>query len=313
MNFPENNAVTRRDFLKMSAHLAALLGLGAAMTPQVAQALTWLANGRIPVLWLEGSNCSGCSISLLNSYPQLPLSLLTKHISLQFHQTLSTIQGSQAVDVVNATIQRGGYVLVVEGGVPGGNGAGIPQACTFGGENFKSLVLRAAQSATHIVAVGTCAAWGGVAAAAPNLIGATSVVSYLQGQGISVPFIRVPGCPPHPDWIVGTLVYLHTVGVPALDANYQPTAFYSTSHSVHSACPLEGTAEVTQLGEPGCVRLFGCRGPTSPYTASYADCAARGWNGIKNSCTLSLSPCIGCVQSGFPFTAAQALYTYPHA
>jgi hydrogenase small subunit len=74
--------------------------------------------GQAPVLWLQGADCTGCSVSLLNSYPLMPVPLLTKHISLKFHQTLSSTQGAQAAQVVNDTIGRGGFVLVVEGAIP---------------------------------------------------------------------------------------------------------------------------------------------------------------------------------------------------
>jgi hydrogenase small subunit len=280
--------VSRREFLRTAGRIAAAFGLGAAAAPRAARALEELYGGVAPVLWLQGSNCSGCSVSLLNSYPLMPVALLTKHISLKFHQTLSTTQGAQAVATVNETITRGGYVLVVEGAVP----AGIRSACTFGGENFADLLARAAQQATHVMAAGACSSFGGIPAAAPNPIGAVSVESFLTGEGISKPLINVPGCPPHPDWMVGTIVHLLGFGVPALDTDKRPTAFFG--RTVHSRCPLgESGEEAEKIGEIGCMEDIGCRGERT-----HGDCGIRLWNGISN-CLVSQGGCIGCTSPNF--------------
>ena len=279
---------SRREFLAVAGKVAALWGFAQSMVPELAAAVQALSTGRVPVLWLEGSNCSGCSISLLNSYPVLPASLLTKHLSLQFHQTLSTTQGQQAVDVVNQTIASGNYLLVVEGAVP----VGIPESCRFGGENFADHLLRAARAASHVVAVGSCASFGGIPAAPNNPTGAVDAISFLQSKGVSKPFIRVPGCPPHPDWMIGTLVHVIQVGVPALDTYLRPKMFFSKK--VHDTCPLKGMEEAKTFGAPGCLEELGCKGEST-----YADCAARGWNGVAMSCVQSLSPCIGCTSPNF--------------
>ncbi len=280
--------MSRRSFLTIATRVAALWGLGEGMVPKLAAAVRQLSTGRVPVLWLEGSNCSGCSVSLLNSYPVLPLSLLTRHLSLQFHQTLSTTQGQQAVDVVNHTIADGGYILVVEGAVP----AGMPQACRFGGEYFPDHLLRAAQAASHVVAVGSCASFGGIPAAPNNQIGAVDAISFLQSKGVSKPFIRVPGCPPHPDWMIGTLVHVIQLGIPTLDSNLRPTKFFGKK--VHDTCPLKDMQEVSTFGTPGCLKKLGCKGESTG-----ADCVARGWNGVSMSCVQSLAPCIGCTSPTF--------------
>lgn len=285
---PVEAGYSRREFLSIAGRIAALWGLSQTFVPKLAAAVQALSTGRVPLLWLEGSNCSGCSVSLLNSYPVLPASLLTKHLSLQFHQTLSTTQGQQAVDLVNHTIASGNYILVVEGAVP----VGMPTACKFGGENFSDHLLRAAQAASHVVAVGTCASFGGIPAAPPNPTGAVDAIAFLQGKGVSKPFIRVPGCPPHPDWMIGTLVHVIQIGIPALDSELRPTKFFGKT--VHSMCPLNGMSEVKTFGTPGCLEALGCKGEST-----YGDCVSRGWNGVSMSCVQSLSPCIGCTSRSF--------------
>lgn len=286
--------VSRRDFLKMAGRITAAFGLGATAVPRAAQALEEMYGGVAPVLWLQGSNCSGCSVSLLNTYPLMPVPLLTKHISLKFHQTLSTTQGAQAVATVNETITRGGYVLVVEGAVP----LGLRNACSFGGEDFADLLGRAVPQATHILAVGACGCFGGIPSAPPNPIGAVGMGDYLTEAGLdplNKPLINVPGCPPHPDWMVGTIVHLLNFGVPPLDTELRPTAFFGKT--VHTLCPHKSRGRgnrAREIGDHGCMMDLGCRGQWTE-----ADCTVRRWNGGASDCLVSQGGCIGCTSPDF--------------
>lgn len=286
--------VTRREFLAAGSRIAMLFGLGGGMVTRMATAVQAVTTGQAPVLWLQGSNCSGCSVSLLNSYPLLPLPLITKHISLKFHQTLSTTQGHQAVDVVNETITQGGYVLVVEGAVP----LGIRSACSFGGEDFADLLARAVSPATHVVSVGACACYGGIPSAPPNPIGAVGVGDFMNGAGLSKPLVNVPGCPPHPDWMVGAIVHLLELGVPSLDTYLRPTAFFGTN--IHDRCPMKRGGRnrprvgLDEIGQYGCMENIGCRGPKTA-----GDCTARNWNGGVSNCLTSRGMCIGCTSPDF--------------
>jgi hydrogenase small subunit len=283
-----NQPVTRRAFLQTAGRLAALLGLGTSAMPRIAAAVDELYSGHAPVLWLQGADCTGCSVSLLNSYPLLPLPLLTRHISLKFHQTLSTTQGTQAAQVVNDTIARGGYVLVVEGSIP----VGLPEACSFAGEPFADLMARAIPPANAILAVGACASFGGIPSSAPNPIGAVGVREFLTLKGLAKPLVNVPGCPPHPDWMVGTIVHLLKFGVPDLDGDLRPRKFFGAT--VHSRCPLFQTGQASTIGDPGCMKNLGCRGQWT-----YGDCPMRRWNGEASDCLLSRGMCIGCTSANF--------------
>jgi len=73
------------------------------------------------VLWLQGSGCTGCSVSLLNRVaaqaPATAGDLLINSINLVYHPNLMTASGVSAVEAINAAYARGGYVLAVEGGV----------------------------------------------------------------------------------------------------------------------------------------------------------------------------------------------------
>jgi hydrogenase small subunit len=287
-------SLSRRSFLQTSVRLTALMGLGAGAVPRVASALEEMAQGMAPVLWLQGQCCSGCSVALLNAESLPPATLLTKYICLQFHQTLSSATGEQAIETVNKTIAQGGYVLVVEGTVP----AKMPRACMFGEETFADQLTRAARNAKAVLAVGTCAAFGGIPAAENNPTGAMAVPAFLNAQHVNVPTVRIPGCPFNPDWLVGTVVQLLKFGMPALDEQARPKAFFS--RIVHDQCPRFADYErekfALTFGEEGCLFKLGCLGPITK-----ADCNLRHFNQGVNTCIRGGAPCIGC--SGETFAA----------
>jgi len=284
--------MNRREFLKTSAKLAALMGLSSSAIPQVARALEQLSGGAAPVLWLQGQSCSGCSVSLLNTTNPGPASLVTQHISLQFHTNLSTATGHTAMDVINKCIDKGDFILAVEGSIP----AAMPEACVVGHEKMTDQVVRAAKAASAVIAVGSCASFGGIPAAESNPTGAMEVLEYLKQNGVNKPGIRLPGCPAHPDWVVGTLVHVLAFGLPELDAYARPTQFYG--RLIHDQCPrfpdYERERFADSFADEGCLFKLGCMGANT-----HADCTTRMWNGGVNSCIHAGAPCIGCAGEGF--------------
>jgi hydrogenase small subunit len=293
--------MTRRSFLELGARLSALLGLGAAQVPQLAGALEDLAR-RTPVLWLQGQSCSGCSVSLLNSDPLGADRLLTEYISLTFHQTLSAATGEVAVRAVDRAIGAGDFILAVEGAVP----EGMPRACLFGHETFKEQLTRAARAAKAVLAVGTCAAYGGIPAGENNPTGSMAVPAYLAKAGVKTPAILVPGCPAHPDWLLGVVVHVLRFGIPPLDGGGVPRAYFS--RLVHDQCPRFADYErekfAAGFGDEGCLFRLGCQGPLTR-----ADCNLRGSNSGINSCIRAGAPCIGCASPHFLPEVAYPLYT----
>jgi hydrogenase small subunit len=293
--------ITRRKFLELSAKMAAMMGLGTTAIPKIAEALEQLSAGNAPVLWLQGQSCSGCSVSLLNSEEPGPAQILSGYISLLFHSTISASTGDVSMQVLNRSIDHGGYLLVVEGSVP----EGMPEACVVGGELFTKQILRAAKNAKAIIAVGTCATFGGIPAAENNPTGSMSVPDFLKKNGVSKPLILLPGCPAHPDWIVGTLVHLLKFGIPQLDKKGRPKMFFS--RLIHDQCPRfadyerENFAET--FSEDGCLFMLGCLGPIT-----HADCTLRLWNSGTNSCIKAGAPCIGCTSENFAASASFPFY-----
>jgi hydrogenase small subunit len=292
-----DSRISRRELMKMGARLAAVLGLSAGSIPRIVEAMTDLASGQAPVLWLQAQSCTGCSISLLNSREPDPAQLLTQHIALRFHSNLSAASGEMCRDVINRTIEEGGFLLVVEGAIP----AGMPEACMVGEESVAALVLRAAAKAKAVVALGTCASFGGIPAAENNPTGAVSVGAFLAKERVNQPVINLPGCPTHPDWLVGTLVHVLKFGLPPLDAQSRPKAFYA--RLLHDQCPRFADYErenfAKQFGDEGCLFKLGCLGPNTR-----ADCTQRLWNAGTNSCIRAGAPCIGCADQEFASKAS---------
>ncbi|RJP30893.1 MAG: hypothetical protein C4527_08710 [Candidatus Omnitrophota bacterium] len=293
--------IDRREFLRYGVRLAALMGMGRAALPQLAEGLEQLTSGTAPVLWLQGQSCSGCSVSLLNSDEPGPVTVLTQYISLLFHSTLSTATGEVGMNIVHRAIEEGGYYLVVEGSMS----AGMPEACLMGHEPITRLVSRAAQKAKAVIAIGACAAFGGIPAAENNPTGAMSVPDFLQREGVSKPTIRLPGCPCHPDWLVGTLVHVLKFGLPPLDTLGRPQMFYN--RLIHDQCPRFADYErenfARTFSDEGCLFLLGCQGPLTQ-----ADCTLRHWNSRVNTCIKANAPCIGCASEDFALHSSFAFY-----
>ena len=178
-----------------------------------------------PVIWFQASTCTGCSVSVLNSVSPTIKNVLidevipTKHVNVRYHATIMAGQGDAAIEEMEKTAEnrKGGYILVVEGAIPtGGNGA-----YGFVGEKGDQPIAMAthvehlSRNALAVIALGTCAAFGGIAAGAPNPSGCVGVDAFLKQRGIDVPLVNVPGCPPHPDWFVGTVAGVLLNGLPS--------------------------------------------------------------------------------------------------
>lgn len=293
--------ITRRSFLKYCIGSAASLGLSMTTLSKLEQAFAG-DDTMPPVIWLEGASCSGCSVALANLIgscedkgPKDVANFLIDYVDLAFAHTYMAAAGDLAVSSLRAAQRKGGYVLIIEGGIPT---AYDGMACTIFAENgaevsMKDIVTELAPDAAHVVCVGSCASSGGIPAAGRNPMGITHV-SDLTG----VPAVNLPGCPAHPDWVVGTLASVLCGDIPELDDKGRPTAFYGKT--IHSSCPRKPLFEkqdfATDLGQEGrCMFNMGCNGPET-----YADCALRGWNNGYNYCIQSNSICIGCVEKDFP-------------
>ena len=287
----------RREFLRLCGASGAAICLTDVLKPEIAAAFAGPKGGKPPVVWLQGGSCSGCSISLLNAVSPEIAEVLTGIISLDFHQTLMSAAGDQAMNVLQEVQKkyRGEYVLIVEGTVPtGANG----KYATLGekGEKpvpFVTWVKEMAAGAKAVLAVGSCAAFGGVPAAAPNPTGSLPASKVISGKTI----INIPGCPSHPDWVLGTVVHLLKFGMPDLDKHGRPKMFFG--RCIHDLCKRRQAFDrgdfATRLSGKGCLYKLGCKGPMA-----FADCPERRFNNGTSWCVSAGSPCLACVEPEFP-------------
>lgn len=283
--------ITRRNFLKYCTASAAALGLSSTLGP-LTRALA--AGNGPPVIWLSAASCTGCSVSLANrisgNAPVDVGDLLINTINLAYHPNLMGASGSLAVDTLRSA-DDGAFILAVEGGVPTiYNG----KTCILWSENGADVTAMAAVNelaakAATIICIGTCASFGGVSAAAPNVTAVKSVKT-LTGK----PTINISGCPPHPDWIVWTIAQLLAGEKPSLDSYGRPTALFGAT--VHSKCPRRETAWATSPSQTGlCLNNLGCKGRNT-----HGDCPSRKWNKGVNWCVGADALCQGCTNSTFP-------------
>ncbi|MDQ1331892.1 MAG: Hydrogenase small subunit [Thermodesulfobacteriota bacterium] len=287
--------IGRREFIKYCFGSAASLGLSLSALGKLEKALA--AGGLPSVVWLNGANCTGCTVSLANRFSsQAPTDiadLLVNTIDLAFHPNLMGAAGDLAVDnLIQAT--AGEFILAVDGGIPtafGGN------ACMVWTENGKevtalSAVRTLAPKAKAVLSIGSCASFGGIPAGNPN---PTGIMSVRDASGRST--INIPGCPTHPDWIVWTVAQLLSGATLSLDSFGRPaTLFGSETVNVHKRCPRKDAGETKTFGVEGrCLKEIGCKGPRTQ-----ADCPVRKWNSGTNWCVGANAVCIGCTESGFP-------------
>jgi len=291
--------ISRRDFLKAAGAAAVAGRLSPAALANLGAVLRGEGDPR--VIWLQGAGCDGCAISFLNSIHYATVDdLLVNTLDVEFQNNLMSATGDLAVSVAEDAGAVPGYVLVIEGAIP--IGAGGAYCRLWPGMSMHDGLLSFATNAGFIIALGACATYGGVSAGAPNPTEAKGVGEIL---GDDPRLINVPGCPAHPDWLVGTITYLLTNGhVPPMDAHRRPLQYFGKR--IHENCYNRAKfcgdrIWAAQLGDEGCMEPLGCKGPST-----HSDCYLRKWNspgsgeyGV-NWCIGARSPCLGCVEPDFP-------------
>jgi len=246
------------------------------------------------LIWLELTGCSGNIISLLDgSNPDFTY-LITHMTNFLYNNSLIVAEGEPAIEKLISIINQD-FILAVEGAVATKNNGLYNIIGRWKGKPLTALdiVQMLGEKAAHVIAVGACATHGGVSGAKPNPGECVSVQSVLTRK-----VIKLPGCPCHPDWFMGTLAHILLYGsAPELDSRDRPLMFYSTL--IHDRCPRRSFFDrgifAQKLGESTCMFKLGCRGPVTRI-----DCPVRQWNEYVNWPIEDNTPCIGCAQFGFP-------------
>lgn len=267
---------------------------------------------RMRLLWLQSGGCGGCTLSLLGAQsPDLVSAFEAANVDLVWHPSLSEATGSEAARRI-AAIAEGEETLDIfclEGSVmTGPNGTGLFHRMAGTNTPMMNIVERVARRARYVVAVGSCAAYGGITAAGGNEVGAIGLAydgrqaggllgaDFRSGSGL--PVINIAGCPIHPDWFTETLLQISAGAFDERDIDEWERPLSYTGHLVHHGCArnefYEFKASAEKLCDMGCMmENLGCKG-----TQARADCNIRPWNG-SGSCLDGNYPCINCTAPGF--------------
>jgi hydrogenase small subunit len=287
--------VSRRGFLKYAAYLTSLMALPPAATKAMAEGLAGAK--RQPVIWLSFQECTGCTESLTRSHSPTLEDMIFDMISLDYHHTLQAVSGHAAEEARMASMEanKGSYIVVVDGSVPVGAGGAYS---TIAGRTNLDILEETVADCFAVVAVGTCAAFGGIPYANPNPTGARPIGELIGDK----PLINISGCPPIPEAMSGTLAHVLSFGqIPELDHLNRPKAFFG--NTIHDRCyrrPFYDKGLFAQsFDDEGarkgwCLYEVGCKGPVA-----YNACATVKWNAGVSFPIQSGHGCLGCSEPNF--------------
>ena len=290
--------ISRRNFLQFCTAMAASMGLPAGAEAAIANAVA--SKKRPSVIWLHFQECTGCTESMLRAEHPTLEKLILDVISLDYHETLFVAAGHQAEAARRAAMKanKGKYLLVVEGAIPTKDN-GI--YCKIGGQTAIDMLKECAADAAAVIAIGSCASWGGMPSTGPNPTGASSAAAVL-----GKPVANIPGCPPNPYNFLSTVVHFLTFGkLPELDAKGRPKFAYS--RLIHDNCERRAHFDAgrfaMEFGDEGhrkgyCLYKLGCKGPET-----YANCPSILFGDVGNASwpVGTGHPCIGCTEQGVGF------------
>ena len=274
----------------------------------------------VHILWITaGLSCDGDSVSvtaaeqpsiedvLLGAIPGLP--------KVHLHNPVLAYENGDEFMQFFYDAEKGlldPFVLVVEGSIPNEKIKKEGYWAAYGYDKATGQPIptcdwldRLAPKATAVVAIGTCATYGGIHAMSGNPTGAMGLADYL-GWGFrtkaGLPVVNVPGCPVQPDNFMETLLYLlyqlaGLAPVIPLDEALRPRWLFG--ETVHDGCDRAGFYEqgdfARAYGSPKCLVKIGCWGPVVN-----CNVPKRGWMAGIGGCPNVGGICIGCTMPGFP-------------
>jgi hydrogenase small subunit len=290
--------VSRRSFLQLCSALIAAAPVGLALTEKgnVLQVAQQVSKARRPsVIWLHFQDCTGCSETLLRTSAPDVAHLILDVISLDYHETLMAASGAQVEAALKQAVQQnaGKFILVVEGSIPTKDDGVYMQLAN---RPALQVLKEVSSQAAAVVAMGSCASWGGVPSADPNPTGAVGTDFVVSGK----PIVNLPGCPPNPYNLLAVVLEYVTMGkLPALDEYRRPTFAYE--RVIHDNCPRRAHFDAGRFamafGDEGhrkgwCLYKLGCKGPVT-----HAACSTRHFNEIPGVWPIGIGvPCLGCTE-----------------
>jgi hydrogenase small subunit len=279
-----------------------------------------MSDESIDIIWITaGLGCDGDSVAVTGAsnpaIEDLVLGAIPGLPKVNWHNPLFTYQvGSDFLGTWRKAEQGeiDPYILVIEGSVPNEKikASGYWAAVGVDPESGKPIktvewIDRLVPNASAVIAIGTCAAYGGIHAMAGNPTGAMGLADYLGWDWkskVGIPLVNVPGCPVQPDNFMETLLYLlyQLTGLSPmipLDEALRPTWLFNTT--AHEGCDRAGYYEegvfADRYGAPECIVKLGCWGPVVQ-----CNVPKRGWMNGTGGCPNVGGICIGCTMPGFP-------------
>ncbi len=287
--------------------------------------------GIVHVFWLSGMSCDGCTVSTLGASNPSVEALTLGHVPglprvVLHHPMLAEESGPQFMEPFRQAVEGtlgDPYIVVFEGSIPDdqgmdgqgafstlGVGTDWPQALRSSRSSQQPLratdwAWAMAKGAAAYLAIGTCATWGGIPAAAGNITGSMGLMDFL-GQSYrsarGIPVVNVPGCAPIGDNFTEVLAqvlrFLGGVGpLPEFDELGRPA--WQFEETVHRHCMKAGYYEegvfAEEPGDNQCLVEIGCWGPVVQ-----CNITERGAINHMGGCMIAGGACIGCTMPGFP-------------
>lgn len=288
--------VSRRDFLSFCGVMGSALALPGRVGAQIAEAIARV--DKPPVIWLEFQDCAGDTEGLLRASKPTVADIVLDTLSVDYHETIMAAAGHQAEAARAATMEKykGKYIVIVEGSIPTADD-GI--YCTVGGRSALDIAQEVCGDAAATIAIGTCAAYGGLPAAAPNPTGALGVTDAVPA---AKNVINLPACPANVENLTATIVYYLTFQKwPPVDRYGRPLFAYGKL--IHDNCERRAHYDAGQYveawGDEGhrkgyCLYKMGCKGPVTSH-----NCPNVGWNENTSWPVACGHPCIGCAEPQF--------------
>lgn len=274
----------------------------------------------IDVLWITaGLGCDGDTVAMTAATQPSIEDVLRGGIpwtpEVRLHNPLLSAENGDDFlrrfhDAAQGKIEN--FILVIEGSIPDEKNKEQGYWASFGTDDTTGQPIptcewidRLAPKAWAVMAVGTCAAFGGIHAMEGNPTGCMGLPDYLGWEWKSsagIPIVNIPGCPIQPDNFMEVLLYLlhmatgHAPMIP-LDEALRPSWIFG--NTVHEGCDRGGYYEQGQFGDqygsPLCIVKQGCWGPVVQ-----CNVGKRGWMDGIGGCANVGGICIGCTMPGFP-------------
>jgi hydrogenase small subunit len=291
----EARGISRRDFATFCGGIAAMLGLPRSAAANIATALQ--TKPKPTLVWLEFQDCAGNTESFLRASKPSAADVILDLLSVDYHETIMAAAGNRAEAALAKAIEnKGAYIVVIEGSIPSGADGAY---CTIGGRSAQQIAEEVCRDAAAVIAVGTCAAFGGLPAASPNPTNAKSVADAVSGIRT---LINLPACPVNAENLTALIAYYLTYDRwPPTDRLNRPLFAYGKL--IHDACERRSHFDAGQYveawGDEGhragfCLYKMGCKGP-----ATFQNCPNIGWNDNTNWPIGCGHPCIGCAEPQF--------------